>query len=132
MSWKAKAYIATIIATGLLCLAASLTRWQSWELLRFATYLVVSLACSGLKVSLPGIKGTLSVNFIFVLLGIAELTWPETVLIGVGSFTAQYLWRARENRQAIKCLFNIGNAALAITASCFVFHWHTLRDDGLT
>ena len=132
MSFKAKAYIGTVIGIGLLCMAASLGRWESRDLLHFATYVVVSVAFSGLKVPLPGIKGTLSVNFIFVLLGIAELTWPETVIVGVASFTAQYLWRAKEQREVVKWLFNVGNAALAITASCFVFHWQALRDAGMT
>ena len=132
MSGKAKAYIFAVVGIGLACLAVSLLHWENRDLLRFAIYAAVSLACSGLKVPLPGIKGTLSVNFIFVLLGIAELTWPQTVLLGVGSFTAQYLWRAKENREVVKCLFNVGNAALATTASCFVFQCHALREIGMT
>ena len=132
MSFKSKAYIGTVISIGFLCVAASLYRWESRELLHFAAYCIAAVACSGLKVALPGIKGTLSVNFIFVLLSIAELSWPEAVMVGVTSFTAQYLWRAKENREVLKWLFNAGNAAVSITASCFVFELQPLRDAGMT
>ncbi|MBZ5579663.1 MAG: response regulator [Acidobacteriia bacterium] len=131
MSLKAKVYIYAVIAIGLGGMAVGLIRWETADLLRFATYFGVSVACSGMKISLPGIKATLSVNFIIVLLGVAELTWPEALLVGTGSFIVQYLWRAKENPQLIKCLFNMGNAALSITVSYFVFHWQLLRDIGM-
>jgi signal transduction histidine kinase/ActR/RegA family two-component response regulator len=132
MALQAKAYIHAVIAIGLACLAASLTQWENRELLRFGTYFAVALACSGLKVPLPGIKGTLSVNFIFVLLSVAELTWPQAVLLGTASFTTQYIWRSKEKRELIKCLFNVGNASIAISASCFVSHWRLLYEIGMT
>ena len=47
--------------------------------MKFACYLVAALLASSLKVSLPGIEGTLSVNFLFTLLGILELSLPETL-----------------------------------------------------
>ena len=31
---------------------------------------------------LPGIDGTMSVNFLFILLGVMELSLPETLVIG--------------------------------------------------
>jgi len=43
--------------------------------------LLAALLASSLKVTLPGIDGTLSVNFLFTLLGILELGLPETLLI---------------------------------------------------
>jgi len=39
---------------------------------KFACYLLAALLASSLKVTLPGIDGTLSVNFLFTLLGILE------------------------------------------------------------
>jgi len=131
MSLKAKLYIFAVIGFGLASMALGVIRWHSADLLRFVTYLGVSVACSGMKISLPGIKATLSVNFIFVLLGVAELTWPEALLLGIGSFLVQYLWRPKENLQLTKGLFNVGNATLSITASYLVFHWQPLRDLGM-
>ena len=69
--------------------------WQSSDPVKFACYLVAALLASSLKVSLPGIEGTLSVNFLFTLLGILELSLPETLLIGSASTLAQFYWRPR-------------------------------------
>jgi signal transduction histidine kinase/CheY-like chemotaxis protein len=99
----------------------SLINWQSSETLRFLAYFAASLISSGMKVSLPGIKGTMSVNFFFILLGIAELTWSETLLMTAVCFTLQYAWHAKEKRQPIKLLFNLGNASASITAAYFLY-----------
>jgi len=57
------------------------------------TLLIAALLASSLKVTLPGIEGTLSVNFLFTLLGILELSLPETLMIGLASTLAQFYWR---------------------------------------
>src|SRR5688572_13733389 len=121
MSIRAKIYIAGVICTGLTGLLISLINWQSSETLRFLAYFAASLISSGMKVSLPGIKGTMSVNFFFILLGIAELTWSETLLMTAVCFTLQYAWHAKEKRQPIKLLFNLGNASASITAAYFLY-----------
>jgi signal transduction histidine kinase/CheY-like chemotaxis protein len=131
MSRQAKLYIYSIISLGILGLIVSLTQWQSSGTLRFLAYLAVALASSGMKVSLPGIKGTLSANFLFILLAIAEMTWAETMVLGAVCFTIQYIWHAREKREILKPLFNLGNAAIAITAGCIVFQWPLLRQTGM-
>jgi signal transduction histidine kinase/CheY-like chemotaxis protein len=131
MSRPAKIYIFSVIGLGILGLIISLTQWQTSGTLRFLAYLAVALASSGMKVSLPGIKGTLSANFLFVLLAIAEMSWAEAMVLGAACFTIQYIWHAREQREFIKPLFNLGNAAVAITAGCLLFHWPLLRDTGM-
>ena len=63
-------------------LGFALSHWQSADLARFVCYVAVAVLASGLKVQLPGIDGTMSVNFLFILLGIMELSLPETLVIG--------------------------------------------------
>ena len=44
---------------------------------------------STLKMRLPGIAGTYSVSFIFILLGIVYFTLPETIVIGCAGALVQ-------------------------------------------
>ena len=84
MSWVrsigARVFIAGMALAGC-CASLRALHWHSSDPLKFACYLVAALLASSLKVTLPGIEGTLSVNFLFTLLGILELSLPETLLI---------------------------------------------------
>ena len=55
-------------------LTYSVLHGRSENPLKFLCYLVIALAASRLKVNLPGITGTMSVNFLFLLLGVLELS----------------------------------------------------------
>src|SRR5690242_3911863 len=65
MSTKAKLYIVLTALAGMTALVTGLDPWKSDDLVRFVCYLLISTLASGLKVNLPGITGTMSVNFLF-------------------------------------------------------------------
>ena len=96
--------------------------WQSQDGLRFLCYLLVAVLASGLKVQLPGIDGTMSVNFLFILLGILELSLPETLVIGCASALVQALWNTRTAPAPVKVVFNLlGMMAPAIMLSSLAY-----------
>ncbi len=65
------------------------------DLPRFAAYLLLAIPASCLKVPLPGITGTMSVLFLFLLAGTVELGFGETIVIGAASVIVQSFWHAR-------------------------------------
>ncbi len=102
--------------------AHALWHWHSDDLTRFICYLVIATLASGLKIRLPGIDGTMSVNFLFILLGILEMSLPETLLIGCTASLAQCVWSARRKADPAKVLFNVFSMmANAIAISYFAF-----------
>ena len=125
-----RTYIGTVITAGMSGLLASLFWWDGSGSGRFFAYLLVAVLSSGMKVHLPGITGTMSANVIFILLGIAELGWSETVMIAAASFSAQYLWKSTERLQFVKTLFNIGNAVLSTTVGWLLYRWLAAADAG--
>src|SRR5208282_1621574 len=82
LSWPAASFILLQALVGLPLLPYALLRWHPQSELRFACFFVVALAASLLKVRLPGIEATMSPNFLFVLVGILDLSYPETLLMG--------------------------------------------------
>src|SRR5690348_5008223 len=113
---KAGAFITFVALLGASVFAYGMLTWHSEQLLRLAVYLIIAAVASGLKVSLPGVNGTMSVNFLFVLLGIVELNLPETLLIGLTGIITQSLWKSRKITP-VHLTFNLGGNALAIGAS---------------
>ncbi|MGH9642649.1 MAG: HD-GYP domain-containing protein, partial [Terriglobales bacterium] len=123
MSKRATVFIATTAVLGMLVVAHSVWHWQSDNLSRFFCYLLIATLASGLKIQLPGIDGTMSVNFLFILLGVLEMSLPETLAIGCTASLAQCVWSARRNADPAKVLFNVFSMmANAIALSYFVFH----------
>ena len=110
-------------AVGTALLANGLSHWESHDGGRFVCYLLVALLASGLKVQLPGIDASMSVNFLFILIGILELSLPETLVIGCASGLVQCLWNTKTAPAPIKIIFNVfGMMAPAITLSAFAYH----------
>jgi putative nucleotidyltransferase with HDIG domain len=110
MSWirsiGARMFINGMAVAGVVCLAFASAHWQSSDPLKFICYLIAALLASPLKVILPGIEGTLSVNFLFTLLGILELSLPETLLIVMASTLGQAFWRRQQRVKLVQFVFN--------------------------
>src|SRR5437868_5665947 len=87
-----KVYISTVIVVAAGLFATELANWRSQSLVWYVCYLVAGLLMARLKVTLPGINGTLSVNFLFILFGIAQMTLPETLVMASAMTAVQCLW----------------------------------------
>jgi len=128
LSIQTKAFVGVTASLGVVVLGFSLFHWQSHDLMRFACYMAVAVLASGLKVQLPGIDGTMSVNFLFILLGVLELSLPETLLIGCTASLVQSVWQTRKRLDPVKVLFNVaGMMANASALTYLSYHWLVAR-----
>jgi putative nucleotidyltransferase with HDIG domain len=117
MSWGrsigARAFIAAMAAAACVCFVLAFFHWQSNDPIKFICYLIAAALASSLKVGLPGIEGTLSVNFLFTLLGILELSLPETLVIGLASTLAQFYWRPARQLKLVQLVFNLSQVTVS-------------------
>jgi len=123
LSIQTKAFVGITALVGAVVLGFSLSHWQSQDPTRFVCYLVVALPASGLKVQLPGIDGTMSVNFLFILLGVLELSLPETLVIGCTASLAQSVWQLRGRLDPVKVLFNVCGMMANATALTYLTYY---------
>ncbi len=93
---------------------------SSKNIAEFICYLGIAILASRLKVNLPGITGTLSVNFLFILIGVLELSFTETLILGAVSMLAQCLYPERP--KAIQVTFNVCAGAVSTALAYIVFH----------
>jgi MASE9 protein len=118
----AKAYIATIVvfAAGMLSLVAF--RWNPDNLKRFILFFGLAMVASAMKIRLPGFKTTISMNFVFILIGIALFSLGETVLIGLGGALVQSLWKTQTRPKPVQVLFNAACLTVCTAASFWISH----------
>jgi hypothetical protein len=116
MRTQAKIYIGTIVVLGFVLLASSLIWFRQFpDIARYSA--CISLACiaSTLKVKLPGLKSTISVNFVFILIGIAQLSLAETLTLAFAAAVVQCLWRPKTRPKVIQVLFNVSSLLISTT-----------------
>lgn len=114
MSPHALVYARVVVAVGCAALAAAALLWRPANLPVLVTCLALAALFSVFKVRLPGLTGTISPAFVFVLIAVDRLTGPETILIGAVSALIQSLWRATSPPTTLQTAFNV--AAVAISA----------------
>jgi diguanylate cyclase (GGDEF)-like protein/putative nucleotidyltransferase with HDIG domain len=105
-------FIAVVVLCGATVMTYAVLHGRSANPLKFICYLLIALTASRLKVNLPGINGSMSVNFLFLLLGVLELSFPETMMMGCAAVVVQCLDRQLPN--PIQVTFNVCSTALAI------------------
>jgi len=122
MPVKAKLFIALAIIPGLMMLSLGISHWESADPVRFTIYLLLALVASTLKVRLPGIRGSISLNFLFILIGISQLSFSETLALGAIAAGTQCMWKTRMRPSIAQVLFNISALTMAITSAHFMYH----------
>jgi diguanylate cyclase (GGDEF)-like protein/putative nucleotidyltransferase with HDIG domain len=125
-SWRglpigAKAFIGLVIAAGMASLLQAAIHQSSKNIAEFICYLGIAILASRLRVTLPGITGTLSVNFLFILVAVAELSYSEALTLGAVSMLAQSVHPNRPG--AIQLTFNVCAGALSTALAYVVFHF---------
>ncbi len=121
MSWirtiGARAFIAGMALAGALCFVFAFSHWESNDPVKFVCYLLAALLASSLKVTLPGLDATLSVNFLFTLLGILELGMPQTLLIVLASTVGQAYVRRKHRVKLVQFVFNWAQLTVSATVA---------------
>jgi PAS domain-containing protein len=127
MDLRSKAFVAVILILGLYVLVSSAPLSNIHDPFRFAIYLGAGLIAACVKVTLPGVDGTMSLLFLFVLMGVLELNLSENLLIGAAAATAQRYWKANHRPTTVQLLFNVASIVMAIYAADRTYHSTLLK-----
>ena len=127
MDLKTRAYVVATAAIGAAIAYSALSHWQSADPVRFACYVLLAVLASRMRVELPGINGTMSVTFLFILIGVLELSLPETLVIGCAATVVQCFWKVRNKVKPIQVIFNVLSMMAPAIAVSFWTYQHSMR-----
>src|SRR5271165_956512 len=127
-SWRdltphAKMFVGLVVTLGTGVLVLGAVHQSSKNIAEFICYMGIAILASRMKVNLPGITGTMSVNFLFVLLGVLELSFSETLILGCVSILVQSFYPDRPN--ALQITFNVCAGAIS-TALAYAVYNHPI------
>ena len=112
-----RVYIAAMALAALSCFVLSMFYVQFAHPAKFLCYLAAALLASVLKVTLPDIESTMSMNFLLTLICILELGLPETLIIGVLKTLLQFYWRPARQPKPIQLVFNLSQVTVCCAAA---------------
>jgi len=119
LSPAAKAFVALVALTGAAALAYGFIHWRLDDATQFAIWLAVAIVASLLKVRLPGVNGSMSVNLPFFLIVAAKLNIGEALAIACISSLTQSLLRS--SRRPAQMIFNAATLTCAVWLAAVAF-----------
>ena len=122
MLTASRIYIGIVAIAGLAMLAAGLYQSQWSNPWRFLAFLAVALMVSTQKIRLPRMKGTVSMSYLFILIGIADFSFGETLLLGCCAALVQTLWRPKSTPMFKQVVFNIATLVLCAALADWLGH----------
>jgi hypothetical protein len=116
-------YLHCIVGIGMYLFLDGLLQFKCADPQEFLAYLALALLGATLKLRLPRVRANVSTSFAFILIGIANFSLGEAVLIGFAATLVQCLWRPRGRRKAREVFFNLGTAVIGVTVAYNPSHY---------
>jgi hypothetical protein len=119
-SFSARIFVALIVISGLLLFGDAVLNAKSMPSARFAAFLLAACVAARLRIKLPGVTGTMSVNLPFILVAVAEMNTAEALAVGFISTFIQCLPKDKKFN-LMQTAFNCSTITLAVTAARLIY-----------
>ena len=119
-SYSARMFVALIVVSGLLVLGDAVLSAKSVPTVKFLAFLLVACVAARLKIKLPGVTGTMSVNLPFILVAAAEMKPAEALAIGFISTFFQCLVKGKKFK-VMQVAFNCSAITLAVAVTQLIY-----------
>ena len=121
LTLTARAFITLMIVLGLCVFGNALANAGSVNAVRLAAYLLAACLAARLKVKLPGVTGTMSVNLPFILIAAVDISMVEALVVACLSNLVQCLPRANQKFNLMRTTFNVCNMAVAVETTRLIY-----------
>ena len=119
-SFSARIFVALIVISGLLVLGDAVLNANMMPTAKFLAVLLVACVAARLRIKLPGVTGTMSVNLPFILVAAAQMNTAEALAVGFISTFFQCLAKGKKFN-VMQVAFNCSTITLAVAATRFIY-----------
>lgn len=130
MTNRTLTYIASVIIAGVGSLALAAFTWRSANPAFHAVFAALALLGATRKIRLPGMTATISLNFLFILIGIALFSLSETVAMATAAALMQSLWKPERSPKPVQVVFGAATMAVSTALSYSLTHLVLNSADG--
>jgi hypothetical protein len=113
-------FVALIVISGLLVLGDAVLNAKQVPIAKFLAFLSIACVAARLRIKLPGVTGTMSVNLPFILVAAAQMNTAEALAIGFISTFFQCLAKGKKFN-GVQVAFNCSAITLAVAATRLIY-----------
>jgi hypothetical protein len=113
-------FVALIVISGLLVLGDAVLNAKQVPIAKFLAFLFIACVAARLRIKLPGVTGTMSVNLPFILVAAAQMNTAEALAIGFISTFFQCLAKGKKFN-GVQVAFNCSAITLAVAATRLIY-----------
>jgi len=110
-------YLHCIVGIGIYLFVEGLTQFRPANVQEFFAYFALALLGATLRVKIPRLRANVSTSFAFILIGIANFSLGEAIVIACGATIVQCLWRRRPKRAARQVWFNTSATIIGVSVA---------------
>ncbi len=123
MSWKSRGYILLILLGGASVLTELSLHWKCEDPIRFAIFAALAFATGFWRFRIPGMEGTLSASFLFVMISMVQLSGVETLAVGALGAIGQVfaVTKTRGFDRVLEAAFQLSGSVIAAHASARIY-----------
>ncbi|PYP93002.1 MAG: hypothetical protein DMG65_02190 [Candidatus Angelobacter sp. Gp1-AA117] len=121
LSIFAKLFIGLMVAVGTAVIIHGALRFRPQSMLMFVFFLTLTAVASRLRIRLPRVNGTMSINLPFFLVAATQLSAAEALLIACVGSIVQSLPRPGKTLQPVRVIFNAAVVTSAVACAAYIF-----------
>lgn len=129
MTVRARFYWAMVVALGFslsfLCIQQG--RFDRWNSASFAGLLILALALASFKIRLPGVFGTLSMNYVVIFIVLLRMGPDAALVVALASTTGQCVISAKSKLRWYQVLFSVAGIPLPLLSANLALHTPLLQ-----
>ncbi|MBL8230065.1 MAG: diguanylate cyclase [Bryobacterales bacterium] len=120
------AFASFVIFLGFVSTVVSAVGFEASNTARFLVFLGLGVIAASLRMGLPSLRGTLSLNFLFVLMGLPQLSLGENMSIALVATLIQCMMIPPRHPRWMQFAFNLATVAISVHSAHLVFGlWKT-------
>ena len=115
LDWRAKLYWCFVVAMGGIAAGAAAQALHDQNPVKVVLLAAIAVAVAGFKIRLPGILGTLSLNYVIILVALLTCNLGTGMLVALTSTLGQCLIHAKTTPRWVQVVFSVSAIALPVT-----------------
>ncbi|MDQ6758666.1 MAG: hypothetical protein M3Z32_02225, partial [Acidobacteriota bacterium] len=110
-SIRALLLITLTLTLGGIVLLGALATWQNDNVPRFLCFVALALLSTSMRIAVPGVTASISIAFLFTLIGIEELALPQAIWMCAATTIVDWIWHADQDAKPTQIIFKVANTS---------------------